>query len=875
MSMADAKKGAPAIAPPTALVKENGLTLLVPARFARASDEAFALTVLLCAAAAGVPLCCVVETTAPFVEGNWAALVGTTRRLPLLVASDPSPAGEASSTTYSLYATTSGAAARICPGAPSLAAIDCTARLAAMLGQAAEVRPLAAIAEAVAGAEGDERTRLQAFALLHAHLRHDICLKEGGAAVLAPVRAIYHRHLAAIKVRPGEPHPLGLISDPLRAIAGGDGEESAARRVIAEGVEFVYDWSVRRVPRARTAEGEPCKNVLITAALPYVNNVPHLGNIIGAVLSGDVFARYCRLRGYETLYVCGTDEYGTATETKALEEGISCGELCEKYFKLHGAIYDWFGISTDIFGRSSTPKQTAITHEIFAALYGNGYFFEEAVEQTFCEACARFLADRYVEGTCPHCKYVDARGDQCDACGKLLNTTELIAPRCKVCRTAPVLRWSNHLFLDLTKLQPLCQAFVDKQALAGKWSANSTAISKAWLTEGLRPRCMTRDLRWGTPVPIAGFEDKVFYVWFDACFGYISITANYTDEWRAWWQCNQRETDGSVRPPVELYQFMGKDNVPFHTVIFPSTLLGTSTAAGEDSSVEARGAGVGGVQGEAEEATSAQAGRGQEGSIEAIEQCPWTLLHHISTTEYLNYESGKFSKSRAIGVFGNDARDSGIPVAMWRYYLLSMRPEVTDSAFSWDDFAARINNELLANLGNFVSRVTKFASARYGQAVPAFEEARLSDAERALDAAFVGSVNGELGAYLEAFEAVHIKGALRHAMAISALGNQYLSDAGLDGRLFRDAPDRCASIIAMALNFAYLLSALFDPFIPTAAEDVRVMLNAPTRRIPTAFDGRRSLGAGHSLGVPFHLFAPIAAERIGELRSKFAGAQVL
>lgn len=596
----------------------------------------------------------------------------------------------------------------------------------------------------------------------------------------------------------------------------------AGRQNVKEGVAFVYDETAERLPR------KDARNILITAALPYVNNVPHLGNIIGAVLSADVYARYCRLRGYETLFVCGTDEYGTATETKALEEGISCADLCAKYYKLHAAIYDWFGISTDIFGRTSTAQQTAITHEIFKGLYDNEYFFEQSMDQTYCEQCARFLADRYVEGVCPHCAYGDARGDQCDGCGKLLDPTELLAPRCKVCRATPVVRSSNHLFLDLSKLQPKCDAFVSQQALAGHWSANSTSISKAWLTEGLKPRCMTRDLRWGTPVPLPGFEDKVFYVWFDACFGYISITACYTEKWRQWWQA-----DASAK--VELVQFMGKDNVPFHTVIFPSTLIGTASHPSSQS-------------------------------VDSI-TTPWTLLHHINTTEYLNYEQGKFSKSRGIGVFGNDARDSGIPVAFWRYYLLAVRPETTDAAFSWDDFGARANNELLANLGNFVSRITKFTAAKLHGRVPLIST--LTEKEDAL----IGKVDAELAIYLEQMEGIHLKAALKTVMAISSLGNAYLTDGGLDQRLLSQEPARCATILAVALNLAYLLSALLDPFIPTTAADIRRMLNAPVRCIPGRFEVDL-LREGHALGLPFHLFSKIEEARLRELRAKFVGKQV-
>ena len=422
----------------------------------------------------------------------------------------------------------------------------------------------------------------------------------------------------------------------------------------------------------KTVKVLPCddgsnRNILITSALPYVNNVPHLGNIVGAVLSGDVYARYCRRSGYKTLYICGTDEYGTATETKALEEGMSCKSICDKYFKMHASIYEWFQIEFDSFGRSSTPIQTEITHEIFKDLYENGFFFAKSVDQCYCEGCARFLADRYVEGTCPLCGFDDARGDQCDGCGKLLNAIELKSPQCKLCRSTPVIRSSNHLFLDLSKLQTECEGFVENAAKICNWSSNSLAIARAWLTEGLRPRCMTRDLKWGTSVPMSGFEDKVFYVWFDAPIGYISITAGYDSEnWRLWWQ-NPKN--------VELHQFMGKDNVPFHTVIFPSTLMGTRQ--------------------------------------------PWTLLHQLNSTEYLNYEGGKFSKSRGTGVFGSDARDSGIPASIWRYYLLASRPESTDAAFSWSDFVAKTNSELLANLGNFVNRATRFVAAKMDSLVPA------------------------------------------------------------------------------------------------------------------------------------------------------------
>ncbi|KAJ1843131.1 methionine--tRNA ligase mes1, partial [Coemansia sp. RSA 486] len=423
-------------------------------------------------------------------------------------------------------------------------------------------------------------------------------------------------------------------------------EPSLENRKVRAEIEFSFD------PKEIVLPKEDAQNVLITSELPYVNNVPHLGNIIGSTLSADAFARYSRVRGRNTLYICGTDEYGTTTETKALEEGVSCQALCDKYSALHQQVYEWFNLSFNYFGRTSTAKQTEIVQATFEKCYANGFVSEAEITQLYCETCNRFLADRFVEGICPSCNYDDARGDQCDKCGKLLNANELVEPRCKLDGNRPVLRDSRHLFLDLDQLQPRCAEFVKRSSEAGEWSPNGVRITRNWLNEGLRPRCITRDLKWGVPVPLKGYEDKVFYVWFDACIGYPSITANYTSEWERWW----KNPDN-----VKLYQFMGKDNVPFHTVVFPSTQL----ASGE----------------------------------------PWTMLHHIATCEYLNYETGKFSKSRGVGVFGNNAQDTGVPPDVWRYFLLANRPEKSDTIFTWSDFVSRNNNELLNNVGNLCNRV--------------------------------------------------------------------------------------------------------------------------------------------------------------------------
>ena len=402
------------------------------------------------------------------------------------------------------------------------------------------------------------------------------------------------------------------------------------------------------------------KKRLVTSALPYVNNIPHLGNLT-QVLSADVFARFCRSRGYETLYICGTDEYGTASETRALQEGVSPRELCDHYHAIHRDIYKWFNIAFDYFGRTSTPLQTEIVQHIFTEVDNHGYITEKESEQLYCPECKRFLADRYVSGTCPHCGYEGARGDQCDKCGTLLDPTELIEPKCSVCGHTPELRKTKNLYINLPKALPLLQAWMDKASTEGFWAKNAIQITNSWIRDGLQERCITRDLKWGIPVPKEGYDEKVFYVWFDAPIGYISITANATENWEYWWRDPEN---------TELFQFIGKDNIPFHTVIFPSSLLAT----GEK----------------------------------------WTMLHHMSSTEYLNYEGGKFSKSRGIGIFGNDVQETGIPADVWRFYMFYNRPEKQDFTFTWKDFQEKINKELIGNLSNLVNRTLTFVKRFYG-----------------------------------------------------------------------------------------------------------------------------------------------------------------
>ncbi|CAG8030101.1 unnamed protein product [Penicillium salamii] len=580
-------------------------------------------------------------------------------------------------------------------------------------------------------------------------------------------------------------------------------------------------------------EGE--RNILITSALPYVNNVPHLGNVVGSVLSADVFSRYDSTpRRYEcakliksryhkacgrpTLYICGTDEYGTATETKALEEKLSPEDLCAKYNKIHQEVYEWFNIGFDHFGRTPTQKHTDISQSIFKRLYDNGYLGEQTAEQPFCEQHGSFLADRYVEGECPRCHYDDARGDQCDKCGHLLDPFDLINPRCKLDGAAPIRRETKHIHLLLDKLQPQLEKWVHPTIEKGNWPKNSRVITESWLKEGLKGRGITRDLKWGVPVPLEGFENKVLYVWFDACIGYPSITANYTDDWEKWWR-NPED--------VQLWQFMGKDNVPFHSVIFPSTQIGTGDK--------------------------------------------WTMLHHLSTTEYLNYEGGKFSKSRGVGVFGTNAKETGVSADVWRYYLLKNRPETSDTQFEWQPFVDANNSELLAKYGNLVNRVIKLVTASYGSVIPEFTVPESFNP-------FLEEVTGHLRQYNEEMEGAHLRAGVVTAMRIAEAGNGLIQANRLDNKLIAEEPERAAAVVGTVLNLIHLLSAVFTPYMPASSKSILEQLNAPLLYIPHGDQLKEnwqptSLKAGHKIGKAAYLFTRIDPKKADEWRELFGGSQ--
>ena len=513
--------------------------------------------------------------------------------------------------------------------------------------------------------------------------------------------------------------------------------------------------------------------------------------------------------------VPGTDEYGTTTEARALAENCTPQQLCDKYHAIHAEVYSWFNISFDVFGRTTTQLQTEITQDIFLKLNRNSFLKERVTTQLFCPQHHSFLADRFVEGECPICGYVDARGDQCDICGQLLDPLDLKHPRCKIDGATPVTKDTKHIFLELDRLQSEIDAFYRQSATKGAWSNISKDITSAWLNKGLRPRSITRDMRWGTEVPLVGYEDKVIYPWFDACIGYVSITANYTKDWEQWWR-NPDE--------VQLYQFLGKDNIVFHSVIFPGSQIGT--------------------------------------------QDIWTKLHHLSSTEYLTYEGGKFSKSRGIGVFGDSAQKTGVPADIWRYYLISHRPETSDSEFNWDSFIGANNNSLLKNLGNFVSRVVKFLNSKhFHNIVPNYAEYH----DTSFDT-FKQEVNKLVAQYVQELEAVKLRAALSTVMRVSSKGNNFLQSNGLDNKLAETEPSKCAAVIGLAINLIHLLASIIGPYMPDTAKSINTQLRADPLPILDCWNAN-SIKPGHEVGKAVYLFSPIKPEKGREWRKLFGSEE--
>ncbi len=558
--------------------------------------------------------------------------------------------------------------------------------------------------------------------------------------------------------------------------------------------------------------------ILITSALPYVNGVPHLGHLVGCLLPSDVYARYMRMMGHEVLYVCGTDEHGTPSEVGAAKEGMDVADYCLKYHNRHKEAYDAFNLSFDYFGRTSSEQNREITYHIFEQLDKNGLIEEESIKQIFSIDDNRFLPDRYVTGTCPHCGYDKARGDQCENCTKVLDPTELINPRSTISGSTNLeVRETKHLFLNLPKLEKQLAEWVKSKEPF--WPDVAYSIAQKWLKEGLRPRCITRDLKWGFPVPKKGFEDKVFYVWFDAPIGYLGITKQWADEkpgersWKDWW------LDAK---DVYYVQFMGKDNVPFHSISFPATLLGT----GEN----------------------------------------WTKVDYLKGMSYLTFEGGKFSKSEQRGVFAEDAVKE-FPADYWRYWLISNAPEASDSSFTFDLFAGVVNKDLNGVLGNFVSRVMKMTASKIGAEVPAGGE--MTEVEEKL----IADLQEKADNYCKYMEGLEFKKAMNELRASWADGNNYISVTE-PWTVIKTDPARAAAILRVCLNLIRIYALLSAPVMPETSAKIlaKFGLNAADMPVLKGFNAAKEIEAlqpGHKFEVGDALFERIAPEKTEELKAKY------
>ncbi|WP_327655922.1 methionine--tRNA ligase [Streptomyces sp. NBC_00483] len=568
---------------------------------------------------------------------------------------------------------------------------------------------------------------------------------------------------------------------------------------------------------------------LITSALPYINGIKHLGNMVGSMLPADVYSRYLRLRGHDVLYICATDEHGTPAELAAKERGIPVAEFCAQAHDAQKAVYDGFGLAFDHFGRSSSQQNAEITQHFARKLNENGFIEERSIRQVYSPADGRFLPDRYVEGTCPHCGYDKARGDQCENCTRVLDPTDLIDPRSAISGSTELeVRETKHLFLLQSKLQVEVEAWIDE--VADEWPQLASSIARKWLTEGLNDRSITRDLDWGVPVPADTWPElaadgKVFYVWFDAPIEYIGATKEWADQapdgetrdWKSWWYEPAGATD------VRYTEFMAKDNVPFHSVMFPATEMGIRE--------------------------------------------PWKKVDYLKAFNWLTYYGGKFSTSQKRGVFTDQALEI-LPADYWRYFLIANAPESDDSSFTWEHFTATVNKDLADTLGNFVNRVLSFSRKRFGDDVPAGGEP--GEAETKLGQ----EISTLLAEYETQMEALQFRKAAAALRALWSAGNSYLEEKApwLEIKTDKDA---AALTLRTAMNLIRLYAVVSEPFIPASAAAMRAAFDLPgddaSWVTPEEATSLTTVPAGTPFTVPPVLFAKITDEDLESYKERFGG----
>ena len=536
------------------------------------------------------------------------------------------------------------------------------------------------------------------------------------------------------------------------------------------------------------------KRTLVTAALPYANGGVHIGHLAGVYVPSDIYVRYLRLKGEPVLFICGSDEHGVPVTMRARKEGCTPQDVVDRYHHLIKKSFEDFGISFDAFGRTSSETHHRVASEFFRHLYDKGIFLEKESEQYYDEEAKTFLADRYIMGECPHCHAEGAYGDQCEKCGSALSPTELINPHSTVSGSKPVMKKTKHWYLPLDQDQPWLEQWILNEHK--EWRPNVYGQCKSWLDTGLQPRAVSRDLDWGIPVPVEGAEGKVLYVWFDAPIGYISNTIDIRpDDWQLWWK------DDSTR----LVHFIGKDNIVFHCIVFPSMLKG-------------------------------------EGS--------YILPDNVPANEFLNLEDKKISTSRNWAVWLHEYNEE-FPGKqdVLRYVLTANAPETKDNNFTWKDFQARNNNELVAVYGNFVNRALQLTKKYYQGVVPACGE--LTDYDQKTIAEFV-DVKNRVEHLLDTF---HFRDAQKEAMDLARIGNKYLAESE-PWAVIKTDPERVKTIINLSLQLVANLSIAFEPFLPFSSRQLRGMVGL--NECVWADLGRTDiLEAGKQLGEPVLLFEKI------------------
>ncbi|GLQ21249.1 methionine--tRNA ligase [Algimonas porphyrae] len=564
------------------------------------------------------------------------------------------------------------------------------------------------------------------------------------------------------------------------------------------------------------------KRILITSALPYINGVKHLGNLAGSMLPADLYARVMRLLGHEVLYICATDEHGTPAELAAADAGLSVEAYCDAMYAAQKAAGEAFDLSYDWFGRSSGEATARLTQHFSSVLEKNGLIEARISKQVYSNADGRYLPDRYVEGICPNCGFEAARGDQCDNCGKLLDPVDLIDPYSAVSGSKDVeIRETEHLYLKQSAMSDRLRDWVEGQ---NSWPALASSIALKWLDEGLRDRSITRDLDWGIPVvdadgnPRDGFDGKVYYVWFDAPIAYIGATQDWAagngGDWERWWRTDAGADD------VEYVQFMGKDNVAFHTLSFPTTLMGS----GE----------------------------------------PWKLVDTLKAFNWVTWYGGKFSTSNKRGVFMDQAIDLA-PSDTWRWHLMANAPESSDAAFTWEEFQASVNSDLANVLGNFVNRITKYAASKFDGQVPT------GGVSGGHEDWIMDEIGLKLPQMIDHFEARDFRKALGEMRAIWALGNEYLTRAA-PWTHYKTDVDQAAVGVRMGLNLAALFGIIAQPVIPRTASSILDAMGVPGDRRSWNFDGwANGLPVGHAVSAPDMLFAKIEDDDIADWAARFGG----